>query len=217
MEPKQVYFTGHFDDEEVSYWHEYRSSVSVSEARSLYRGCYIRNGEDYLEIHPRHSSMRAVGDNEYRSTNLSIFVPTIMPQREGAGHYLPFECALRKDVHPLFGTTMSAIFTPGIDSNVYPCKVRMWDDSVEIKINADIQGSEYILLYAKGQKLEAVSSRYKLISFKIEFGDEEISCLLLPTSVIHRITPFTSAEVMEVMHNSQRITEELEFSLAHAH
>ena len=92
--------------------------------------------------------------------------------------------------------------------------------STQIKLLADYlrkQGKEVITDYEPTRGEWGMKVRNAALSGERLGLDEEINCLLLPTSVIHLITPFSEAEIMEVMHNSQRITEELEFSLAHAH
>ena len=212
MEEKELFLEG----EDTTDWHEYRSPVSISEVKELYQGCHVRNDETYLEVKPSSSLVRNIGDTEYTQINLKLLIPTIMPTREGEGHYLPFECSLREDVFPLFGNAAAAILAPSLGANAYPCEIDTDDEGLQIKVLNSAEGAENVLVYTTNQGLEDLPISRNLKTFRLVISDKEFYCLLVPTLAIEMVCPLSGDVVADMMCSCQRNNEETEYLLAHS-
>ena len=197
---------------ELEFWHECRSPVSITEARDLYRGCYVEK-RDYIKVCSRLSCLHTNDDLDEETIIAILQMPVVLP-RNGAGHHLPFGCALKDGVKSPFGITVSIDgYNEITRANVMPCDIS-FGDKIYITARYDFHPNpEYLVFYSRYHAiLNTVLRHYKVLEF--ETSSYIVYCALVPTVFIRSVLPFDADELLNHMSRSLHLAEEREYLAA---
>jgi hypothetical protein len=204
---KEVVFTFGSENKAPFVYHEHKTPISFREMRDLYTECKITGDMHGFEITLPDGTL--------------IKIPFRAIEREHGEHYLPLEEVLREDAPPLrpYGYAIPHLFARyfglmDAEYGICPCNVSVNDDGATIEIiDIDVKNPECLLLCTE-VKHRFITTEESAIYQTVEFGDKNITLIVIPIHKAAEICNMEEEELLELMQDAHSYTQEAEWFIA---